>query len=102
MLLSNSVVFPCFSLADNLSIILGVSGACCLLLVIFVLLAFVRRRRKEQENLYKTWIIDIRDVTPSDDCDDSSVLFTNFIQVCMTQGRRLHAKFSTTAIFLMF
>ncbi|KAJ7392264.1 hypothetical protein OS493_013643 [Desmophyllum pertusum] len=67
---------------DHLSVILGVSGACLLVIIIFVLLIYAKRRVKEQENVHKKWIINYKEIAPSDDIDaDTPMMLSNFHQV---------------------
>ena len=69
--------------SDHLSVILGVSGACFLAIVVFVLLICAKRRVKEQENFYKKWIINYKEIAPSDDLDDNPIMLSNCHQVSL-------------------
>lgn len=67
--------------SDDLSIILGVFGACTLFGMIFAFVICARRRVKEQENFYTRWIINFKEITPSDDGEDNCIMLSNYQQV---------------------
>ena len=76
-------MFSVLILTDHLSVILGVSGGCLLLILILVVLIYAKRRAKERENVYKKWIINYSDITPSDDSDDNHLIHGSFHQVSL-------------------
>ena len=70
-----------FPFLDHLSVILGVSGAGVFLVVVFAVLIYARIRAKEQENIYTKWIINFKEIAPSDDFEDSPMMLSNYHQV---------------------